>query len=38
MHITIVGGGFGGVRAALKLAKDKTNKITLITDKPELTY
>lgn len=38
MHITIVGGGFGGVRAALKLAKDKTNKITLITDKPEFQY
>lgn len=38
MHITIVGGGFGGVRAALKLAKDKTNKITLITDKSEFTY
>lgn len=38
MHITIVGGGFGGVRAALKLAKDKTNHITLITDKPDFQY
>jgi NADH dehydrogenase len=38
MHITIVGGGFGGVRAALKLAKDKTNHITLVTDKPDFQY
>jgi NADH dehydrogenase len=38
MNITIVGGGFGGVRAALKLAKDKTNHITLITDKPDFQY
>lgn len=38
MQITIVGGGFGGVRAALKLAKDKTNKITLVTDKPDFQY
>lgn len=38
MHITIVGGGFGGVRAALKLAKDKKNKITLVTDKPDFQY
>jgi NADH dehydrogenase FAD-containing subunit len=38
MHITIVGGGFGGVRAALKLAKDKKNTITLVTDKPDFQY
>lgn len=38
MNITIVGGGFGGVRAALKLAKDKTNQITLVTDKPDFQY
>lgn len=38
MHITIVGGGFGGVRAALKLAKDKKNNVTLVTDKAEFQY
>lgn len=38
MHITIVGGGFGGVKAALELAKDKTNRITLISDKPDFQY
>lgn len=38
MHITIVGGGFGGVKVALELAKDKTNKITLISDKPDFQY
>jgi len=38
MNITIVGGGFGGVRAALKLAKDRTNHITLVTDKPDFQY
>jgi len=38
MNITIVGGGFGGVKAALELAKENTNKITLITDKPDFQY
>lgn len=38
MDITIVGGGFGGVKAALELAKDKQNQITLITDKPDFQY
>lgn len=38
MDITIVGGGFGGVKAALELAKDKKNKITLISDKPDFQY
>jgi NADH:ubiquinone reductase (H+-translocating) len=38
MQITIVGGGFGGVKAALELAKNKRNKITLITDKPDFQY
>lgn len=38
MNITIVGGGFGGVRAALELAKDKKNQITLITDRPDFQY
>lgn len=31
MKITIVGGGFGGVKAALELAKNKKNTITLIS-------
>jgi NADH dehydrogenase len=38
MNITIVGGGFGGVKAALELAKDSTNTITLISDKPDFQY
>jgi NADH dehydrogenase len=38
MNITIVGGGFGGVKAALELAKESTNVITLITDKPDFQY
>jgi NADH dehydrogenase len=38
MNITIVGGGFGGVKTALELAKQATNTITLITDKPDFQY
>jgi NADH dehydrogenase len=38
MQITIVGGGFGGVKAALTLAKKKNVRITLITDKPDFQY
>lgn len=38
MKITIVGGGFGGVKTALELAKNKNNRITLISDKPEFQY
>lgn len=38
MNITIVGGGFGGVKAALELAEDKKNKITLISDKTDFQY
>lgn len=38
MKITIVGGGFGGVKTALELAKHKHNRITLITDKPDFQY
>ena len=38
MNITIVGGGFGGVKTALELAKDATTQITLITDKPDFQY
>lgn len=38
MKITIVGGGFGGVKAALELAKHQYNHVTLITDKPDFQY
>lgn len=38
MNITIIGAGFAGVKAALELAKDKKNHITVITDKPEFQY
>jgi NADH dehydrogenase FAD-containing subunit len=38
MHITIIGGGFGGVKAALELAKKKQNRITLISDQPDFQY
>lgn len=38
MRITIVGGGFGGVKAALELVKDKRNRVRLITDKPDFQY
>ena len=38
MKITIVGGGFGGVKAALELAKDPKNNITLNSDKPDFQY
>ncbi len=38
MKVTIVGGGFAGVKAALELAKDPSTHITLITDKPEFQY
>ncbi len=38
MNITIVGGGFGGAKAALELSKDSRNSITLISDKPDFQY
>lgn len=38
MKITIVGGGFGGVKTALELAKHKHNRITLISDKEDFQY
>lgn len=38
MKITIVGGGFGGVKAALELSEDKKNHITLISDKTDFQY
>lgn len=38
MQITVVGGGFGGVKAALELSKRKNVRVTLISDKPDFQY
>src|SRR5690349_4080053 len=38
MNITIVGGGFAGVKAALELSKDHSIRITLISDRPDFQY
>lgn len=38
MNILIVGGGFGGVKAALELAKHKENKITLLSNNDNFQY
>lgn len=38
MKVTIVGGGFAGVKTALELAKDPAVQITVITDRPDFQY
>lgn len=38
MRVTIVGGGFAGVKAALELLKDKRNQVRLITDRSDFQY
>ncbi len=38
MNITIVGGGFGGIKTALELSKKKTNDITLISNTQYFQY
>lgn len=38
MKFTIVGGGFGGVKAALELSKHPSNHITLITEKTDFQF
>lgn len=38
MNITIVGGGFGGVKAALELAGHSDAHVTLITEMPHFQY
>ena len=38
MNILIVGGGFGGVKAALELAKHKENNITIVSDNDNFQY
>jgi len=37
-HIIIVGGGFGGVKTALELARDSACDVTLISDKDYFVY
>lgn len=36
--VVIVGGGFGGVKAALELAHDERFQVTLISDEPDFRY
>ncbi len=38
MRVTIVGGGFGGIKTALELAKCRDTFVTLISDKPDFQY
>lgn len=38
MQIIVVGGGFGGVKAALELSKNKKARITLISNKSDFQY
>lgn len=38
MNVVIVGGGFGGVKTALELAKDKKINITLISDRDHFLF
>lgn len=38
LDVTIVGGGFGGVKTALELAREPSNRITLISDKDHFQY
>jgi NADH dehydrogenase len=37
-HVVIVGGGFGGIKAALDLAKDARLSVTLVSDKNYFQY
>jgi NADH dehydrogenase len=37
-HVVIVGGGFGGIKAALDLAKDSRYAVTLVSDKDYFQY
>ncbi len=38
MNVVIVGGGFGGIKVALKLSKQRSIRVTLISDKDHFTY
>ncbi len=37
-HIIVVGGGFGGIKAALELCRNKEFMVTLISDQPNFRY
>lgn len=37
-HVLIVGGGFGGIKAALELANDPRVAVTLLSDRPDFRY
>ncbi|TAH31641.1 hypothetical protein EYC59_06395 [Candidatus Saccharibacteria bacterium] len=37
-NIVIVGGGFGGVKAALELSRDERFQITVVSDRPDFWY
>ena len=37
-RVTIVGGGFGGVKAALELARNPDHEVVLISDRPNFQY
>ncbi|NCO10495.1 FAD-dependent oxidoreductase [Candidatus Saccharibacteria bacterium] len=38
MHVVVVGGGFGGIKAALELSRRNVGKITLISDEPHFLH
>lgn len=38
LHVTIVGGGFGGVKTALELSEHPEAQVTLITEMPHFQY
>lgn len=38
MKVVIIGGGFGGIKAALNLANDPNFQVTLVSDKPNFEY
>ena len=38
MKVVIVGGGFGGVKAALELSKDKKMQVTLVSDRDHFLF
>src|SRR5689334_12011695 len=38
MKVVIVGGGFGGIKTAILLAKDRGNKVTLISDRDQFIF
>lgn len=37
-HVVIVGGGFGGLKAALELSKSERVAVTLVSDQPDFRY